>query len=93
MADRAPVWERVVVGVGSVVIAAVMLSVYAKLDELGMSMAVMQAQLADLRTSKSGYYRRSEAKAAQEAIWRTDKDQYERLADHEQRLRHLEARR
>lgn len=83
-------WAQVMVGVSSMVIAATLLGLYTRIDSLGVSMAVVQAQLADLRTGKAVYYRRPEAETAQEAIWRTDKDQYETLADHEQRLRKME---
>lgn len=92
MSDRQTVWERLLIGIAQAVIALMVIAVYTKLDDLGKSLAVVESQMADYRSSKEDYYTHQQAKARHEDIFRTNKHQYGMLEDHETRIRRIETR-
>ena len=83
-------WERLVLAVASTILAAAVVGIWAQVASLSSAQAVMQSQLSDVRAAVQGIYTQRDADRDKAAIFRTDQDQYQRLADHEKRLRALE---
>lgn len=94
-----PIWERMAVSVAATVTAAAIVGIYVSISRLGDSLdllasaqAVTQSQLTDVRAALHDSYTAEDAKRDFAAVWATDKDQYARIQDHEQRIRALESK-
>lgn len=92
-------WQKLSIAVAAPLIAGSIMGIYIgqgnmndKMDMVNARQAVIQSQVSDMRAAVHGFYTQTEAKKDFAAVWATDKDQYERIEDHETRIRALEAK-
>ena len=90
---------RFVVGVATVVCSACVTGIWSRFGELVDAMnavtkaqAVMQSQVSDVRNALVGVYLKREADREHAIIYRTDQDQYQRIAALEKQVASIQAR-
>lgn len=96
-AEKVAMWERLVVALVTPLLTITLVRGCSEIDSLDKSVhalaeqqAVTQSRVSDIRDSLGGFYAEAVAERVHSEILRTDKDQYSRLDDHEQRIRNLE---